>query len=131
MSDSKQSSRRCPICSAEIPEGAGHTHGQGTPEVNKRFWKDAAEVLPQIPPRTREPILFVTEMVDGSLASRMVMGFKSLGEVIPCVLVDLPKAIDYLPSLIDVPNARCCVGCRDEIPEGVYHGCNFKQKADK
>lgn len=29
-------------------------------------------------------------------------------------------------DLIVLPNARCCVSCRDEIPAGAHHGCNFK-----
>jgi len=44
---------RCSECDDEIPEGVGHTHGQDTtPEANECFWKNAAEVLPQIPPET-------------------------------------------------------------------------------
>lgn len=76
--------------------------------------------------KPREPLVVLiseVESTNSDLVRRMVERFNSLGTVIPCVITGKLDAIDYIPSVIEVPAARCCVTCKDEIPEGTYHGC--------
>lgn len=77
--------------------------------------------------KPREPLVVLiseVESTNSDLVRRMVERFSSLGAVITCVATGKLDAINYVPADIIVsPAARCCVTCKDEIPEGTYHGC--------
>jgi hypothetical protein len=67
------------------------------------------------------PLVFISEVVDDP-TGKLGEAFKTVfgTEVIP---FHFDNAINFNPMSIELPAARSCVGCRDEIPEGVYHGC--------
>jgi len=84
------------------------------------------EVVPPPQPETFMPYAI------GEICDACVRGYGGVGMLVdpddsPVGEVDAAlREAREVRAKYEFPGVRCCVSCREEIPEGVLHGCNWQ-----